>query len=194
MYDVTFVPLPGETRPRVYAKCGRCGAVVPMGTMRAGLCNNCRGVRRGTAPRKARKRPPVAINEAKAARLRERLPEIRCKFDENVAAFIVQHLLPGKDWMWRRHEFTEAAFAGFRTLQRLDLAAFWHIAQFYVVVPEMFSLDLAEIALEAAGYTVTPAGDGGFWLRRYERQVQYYRRRGMAVRRALREIERTGRF
>lgn len=133
-------------------------------------------------------RSPVVVTKSSARHAIRMLPNIRCQDKEDVAVFIVQNLIPRNDWMWKRYEMTKSAFNGWVALARVELAIHWRIDNVYVVQNGMFSFDLEALAMKMAGWTIEPTRDGGYWLRHYGRQVQYYRKAGWAKRRALKEI------
>ena len=137
----------------------------------------------------------ITLNSYRVEQLKKRLPKIEDKFDRDVAAFMLTMLKPdSRPWMWKKYEIYkvggEIAWAGFCKLYRLGLADHWRIDNVYVIASELYILDFEAIAMKAFGYRIDPTSDGGYWLYHGYHQVDYYRRRGMAKRRALKEIRR----
>ena len=133
---------------------------------------------------------PVVYSQHRAEQAERRLAHVPAGKRPVVARFIVGNLLARDRWQWKRHEI--ACIEGWLALASMDvrLADYWRIDNVYVIDAGLFGLDLQALALAWAGYTVTATTDGGYWLRQYGNQVQYYRRRGMAIRRALRDTRR----
>lgn len=135
----------------------------------------------------------ISLNQVRVEKLKRRFPKIESKFDEDVAAFMLTVMNPEtRPWMWKRHEIHQAggkmAWTGFVKLMGLDLADHWQIDDVYIIAGELYILDIESIAMRSFGYEIRPTEDGGYWLYHGYRQVNYYRRKGMARRRALKEI------
>lgn len=138
----------------------------------------------------------ITLNNYRVEQLKKRLPKIENEFDKDVAAFMLIMLKPNnRRWMWKKHEIFKAggeiAWAGFCKLCQLGLADHWRIDNVYVIAGELYILDFEAIAMKAFGYRIDSTSDGGYWLYHGCHQVNYYRRRGMAKRRALKEIHAT---
>ena len=135
----------------------------------------------------------ISLNSVRVKKLKRRLPAIEGKFDEDVAIFMLTVLdKESRPWMWKKHEIFakggEAAWRGFCKLATLDLADYWRIDNVYVIAGELYALDFEGIAMKIFGYKIKPTEDGGYWLYRYHLQVGYYRKYGMAKRRALKDL------
>jgi hypothetical protein len=135
----------------------------------------------------------ISLNQVKVEKLKRQFPEIESKFDEDVAAFMLTVMnQETRPWMWKKHEIHQAggemAWTGFVKLLGLHLADHWRIDDVYVIAGELYILDIETIAIKAFGYKIKATEDGGYWLYRGYFQVDYYRRKGMAKRRALKEI------
>lgn len=135
----------------------------------------------------------ISLNQVRVEKLKKRFPKIEDKFDEDVAAFMLAVMdQETRPWMWKKHEIYraggETAWVGFTKLYQLDLADHWRIDNIYVIAGELYILDIEAVAMKAFGYKIKATEDGGYWLYRGYFQVDYYRRKGMAKRRALKEI------
>lgn len=70
----------------------------------------------------------------------------------------------------------------------------WNLRDWDNAIRKACKLEIEEYAtdqdliLARNGYKITPAKDGGWWFQHYNGYCQYYRRRGWAIRRAMKEI------
>jgi len=135
----------------------------------------------------------ISLNRVGVEKLQRRFPKIEEKFDEDVMAFIISLMdQTSRPWMWKKHEIYQAggemAYRGWCKLMALYLADHWVIDDVYVIAPELYILDFGSLAMKAFDYRIKATSDGGWWLYRGYHQIDYYRRKGMAKRRALKEI------